>query len=213
MHCFLLPRIQVNQRLFWGFTWLEFAFIIFSLTALAVIIQLASRLFHYEHGRPRIEITPNAANERAILEVRNGGREAEFTAKARVVSRGTPADAEWYTLYWESESHNTKIRIDQDGLQTILVGRKSNHTVVSQFIFDKGLVLYRVGGEGEQEFPASTAYTKQITETKTRYWIEEEATIEVLITSSPPMKSPFQAEYAVKIIPGLVGIDLVQVEH
>ena len=65
-----------------------------------------------------------------------------------------------------------------------------------------------MGGEGEQVFPAVTGHNEQISETRTEHWSEDAATVEVLITASPPMRAPFRASYLVKVVPGLVGVSL-----
>ena len=116
-----------------------------------------------------------------------------FTAKCRVIS-GIPGP-EWFTMYWESNSHSSEMRIDHDGLQTVFAGRVAVHTVESMDIYQGGLVLYKLGGEGEQLFPAQTLETTKVDETWASPELEERCVLEVLITASPAMKEPYMKMY------------------
>ena len=156
---------------------------------------------------PKITVEPLIANQRATLVIRNSGGKAEFTAKARVRDTSL-VDPEWYTMYWESESHKTSASINRDGLQSILVGRASDYFDEKRFIFTDGLILYKMGGEGEQEFGCLSGVTRRIDATTTEGWAEDRCAVDVLITAEPSLGKPFEAQYCVERVRGREEIRL-----
>ncbi|MBI2846654.1 MAG: hypothetical protein HYX82_02095 [Chloroflexi bacterium] len=145
--------------------------------------------------KPEIIVKPQIHNGRAILEVRNIGGEANFTAKARVIA--TVPERELYTMYWESV-RDISCHIDGDGgIASILVGEKAKRDVILKgeplkSILRGGIELFKMGTSGEQTFSVFSGERsierigdKLITEGKAI----ARCIVEVTITATPRLKS------------------------
>lgn len=161
--------------------------------------NLKNELDNMKSARPKISVEPRVYNERAILEVHNSGGEADFTAKARVIS-GIP-DPELYTMYWESVGRECHINADDSA--SILVGEISQKNRLQQGILAGGLALFKMGMSGEQVFGAQKMQTKSKEydgEIRTEYTFEDKCVIEVELTSTPTLVEPFgKRQYALEI--------------
>ncbi len=172
---------------------IHFSFVLLSIGSIYTAIIQAVRIRRFENTRPNISVVPTVKNDRAILEVRNMGAEADFTAKARVIA--SQPEPELFTMYWES-NRNAHCHIDGGGgIATILVGEKAkqdNRTRdVETFYLRGDLVIFKMGTSGEQVFPVFSGERQMLTENGQRVisgTAISRCIVEVTITATPRLK-------------------------
>lgn len=149
--------------------------------------------------RPDINVTSVVRNRRAILEVYNSGPSAYFVARGRV-NRG-PSESELYTMYWDAIK-TERCQIDQGETASILVAERQQATFGLFY-----LQFFRLGTSGEQTFPAPT-----VENIGGQVIIDDKCSVEITITSEPPMKAPFRGEHFIVRSTGLSDIDSITFE-
>jgi hypothetical protein len=94
-----------------GITWQQFAFLLFALTILGVVIELEIRYRGLEKSHPHIEVRPLVTeNKRLILEVTSDSFGGDFSAKAIIMKGSSITDS--LDLQWET---NGQVRYHIDG--------------------------------------------------------------------------------------------------
>lgn len=141
---------------------------------------------------PSITVIPTVGEGRAVLSVHNSGAEADFTAHARVLDEISGRGTTGYTGYWEG-NHGRTCHIDRGGDAEILLGqiaRDSSGHSVHDVIYQDGLMLYRVGGDGnEQPFGAHRIARTDEPDGVTAFRAEDACTVEMSITSTPTLST------------------------
>lgn len=161
--------------------------------------------YEQEKNNPNIEVKPLILDNRAVLEVQNNGIDANFTAEAIVV-KGVPPKIR-YTMCWDSPPH-LEHPIKRGGKSTIRVAEKESAIMGMETpgIVKNGLVLFQIGISGEvKRVGATTQELRSTVELNIRYPsmakpVDDSCTIEITITSTPPLLTPFNnRKYIVKI--------------
>ena len=145
---------------------------------------------------PAITVTPVVGEGRAVLAVHNSGAGGDLTAHGRVLDEIGKRGATGYIAYWEG-NHGRTCHIDQDGDAEILLGRiaeESSGATVSDAIYRDGLMLYRMGSDGnEQPFGAYRIIRTDLPDGGIAGRAEDACTVEITITSTPPLRTPWGA--------------------
>jgi len=152
---------------------------------------------------PDIEVTENISDNLAVLEVKNIGSDANFTATAKVVKGILPTTT--YTMCWNSPPH-LEHPIKKGGTPTIIVAEVEKATAELAGRVRGGLLLYQIGLSGEiEKVGATTQELRNTVELNIRYPsmakpVDDSCTIEITITSTPPLLNTFEnRKYIVKI--------------
>jgi len=141
----------------WGIQPLHFAFWLLVIGAIYTTIVQGIRAKRLESALPNITVEPKVYENHAILEVRNTGGEADFTAMARVIA--TIPESNLYTMYWQPTGDSKRHIDGNGGIAPILVAEKAeeDYSLTSQdiykVIFKGSLALYRIGNAGIERFP------------------------------------------------------------
>ena len=144
---------------------------------------------------PNITVKTVVGEGRAVLAVHNRGAQGDFTAHGRVLDEISNRGSTGYIAYWEG-NHGRTCHIDQGGDAEILLGRiadSSSGASAREAIYNGGLMLYRMGGDGhEQPFGAYRTITTDVGDGGTATRVEDACTVEVTITSTPPLRTPWE---------------------
>lgn len=177
----------------WGIVGIG-AFVMFAVLTLVKEVDVALQ------EKPSITVSTEVHGNRAKLVVTNNGGAANFTARARV--RASIPEPELYNMYWESVL-GTSCPIDGGGgtASIIVAGVAKLHHIdriaigqdidVSTSFFKGDLILFKMGTEGAESFPAfSGAIRKEIINDKEidEYTCIDRCIVEVTITATPKLK-------------------------
>ena len=180
----------------WGLIGL-IAFGVFILLTVVREIDLALQ------QRPKIRLKHEVYNNRALLEVKNLGGNASFTARAKVIDKVLQPES--YYMCWDSIT-GVECPINKDGEASILVGRLSYESKGYGDKLEREVVLFRISESGTENFYLSSPQVNEQLELSKRYPTmptqipEEKCTIEVSITSKPsPIKAFKPQRYLFKI--------------
>ena len=152
-----------------------------------------------------IQIKPQIDKNLVVLEVINSGADANFTAEARVIE-GVPPKTR-YTMCWDSPPHLAH-PIKRGGKSTIFVAEKTSAIMGMETpgIVKNGLVIYKWGISGEVErVGATTQDLSDIVKLNIQYPtmakpVDDSCTIEITITSTPSLLTPFDNQkYKIEI--------------
>jgi len=186
----------------YGMQPIHLAFWLLGIGAIYTTIIQAIRIKRFENARPNISVESKVYDSCARLVVHNKGGDANFTAEAIVV-KGVPPKTR-YTMCWDSPPH-LEHPIKKGGTSTIIVAEKSPVMVQLPGIVKGGLMLYQRGMSGIEKVGATTQELSDATELNTRYPtmakpVDDSCTIEITITSTPPLHTPFDShKYVAKI--------------
>jgi len=162
--------------------------------------ELKSELDAIRNAKSNIKVKPLISGNRAVLEVKNIGVDANFTVEAIVV-KGVPPHTR-YTMCWDSPPH-LEHPIKNKGTSTIIVAEITSSTIG---IVYGGLALYQIGLSGQiEKVGATTQELRNTVINNIRYPtmatpVDDSCIIEITITGTPPLLTPFNnRKYIVKI--------------
>ena len=155
-----------------------------------------------KHDCANIEVKPRVSGNLAVLEVKNIGVDADFTAEA-IVIEGVPPHTS-YTMCWNSTPH-LEHPIKKGGTPTIIVAEVESAIAELAGRVRGGLLLYQFGTSGVEKVKATTQELRNTVELNIRYPtmakpVDDSCTIEITITSTPSLLTPFDNQkYKIEI--------------
>jgi len=157
-----------------------------------------------KHDCANIEVKPRVSGNLAVLEVKNIGVDADFTAEAIVVE-GVPPKTR-YTMCWDSSPH-LEHPIKRGGKSTIIVAEKTSaiRGMETPGIVKNGLLIYKMGISGVERVGATTQDLSDTVKLNIQYPtmakpVDDSCTIEITITSTPSLLTPFDNQkYKIEI--------------
>jgi len=157
-----------------------------------------------KHDCANIEVKPRVSGNLAVLEVKNIGVDADFTAEAIVVE-GVPPHTS-YTMCWNSTPH-LEHPIKKGGTPTIIVAEVESAIAELAGRVRGGLLLYQIGLSGQiEKVGATTQDLRNTVVNNIKYPnmvakpVDDSCTIEITITSTPPLLHAFENQkYKIEI--------------
>ena len=187
----------------YGMQPIHLAFLLLGIGAIYTTITQGLRNKSLESKRPQIQVKHEVHNNRAILEVKNLGGNASFTARAKVVDKVLQPDP--YYMCWDSIT-GIECPINKDGDASILVGSLTDEFKGYGGKPEREVVLFKVGESGKEKLYLSSPQVSEQLKLRKRYPTmptqipEEKCTIEISITSKPsPIKAFKPQRYLFKI--------------
>ena len=185
----------LQTQVLFGLTWQQFAFSIFGITILGVVIELNIKYRRLNKSYPNIEVRSLVSeNKRLILEVTNDGFGGDFSAYAKIRSGSSFTDL--LDLQWET---NGQVRNHIDGgggTATLLVAMQpkshmvDNNDPKSPTIIHEGKLQLLSIKRGQPLNLHLYSYKFNPTSDQAPHY---ECEVEVTITSEPALLKPFKS--------------------